>query len=148
MRQTLLLLLLLLGTLQAKEYKAVFDCSSDNARYITGRIMLVEKTIDMIEKRGDKATVAITLHGGCVPMASRAYDEIIYDEDMPYIRKAQEVITRLATTRGVEIVACAMSLDANALEQEDILPFVRISENSFIDTVGYQNLGYAVMTFK
>lgn len=148
MKQTLLLLLTLFGTLHAQEYKAVFDCSSDDARYISGRMMLVEKTIEMIEKRGDKATVAITLHGGCVPMASRAYDEIIYDEDMPYIKKAQEVITRLAKKKSVEIVACAMSLDANALEQEDVLPFVRISENSFIDTIGYQNRGYGLMTFK
>ncbi len=85
MKQTLLLLLTLFGVLHAQEYKAVFDCSSDDARYISGRMMLVEKTIEMIEKRGDKATVAITLHGGCVPMASRAFDEIIYDEDMPYI---------------------------------------------------------------
>lgn len=148
MKQTLLLLLTLFGALHAQEYKVVFDCSSDDARYISGRMMLVEKTIEMIEKRGDKATVAITLHGGCVPMASRAFDEIIYDEDMPYIQNAQNVITRLAKKKSVEIVACAMSLDANALEQEEVLPFVRISENSFIDTIGYQNHGYAVMTFK
>lgn len=148
MKQTLLLILTLFGTIQAQEYKAVFDCSSDDARYISGRMILVEKTIGMIEQRGDKATVAITLHGGCVPMASRAYDEIIYDEDMPYIKNAQNIITRLAKKKGVEIVACAMSLDANGLEQQEVLPFVRISENSFIDTIAYQNRGYAVMTFK
>ncbi len=148
MKQTLLILLILFGTLQAQEYKAVFDCSSDNARYVSGRMMLVEKTIEMIEKRGDNATVAITLHGGCVPMVSRAFDEIIFDEDMPYIQNAQNIITRLAKKKGVEIVACAMSLDANALEQQEVLPFVRISENSFIDTITYQNRGYAVMTFK
>jgi intracellular sulfur oxidation DsrE/DsrF family protein len=148
MKQTLLLLLTLFSTIQAQEYKAVFDCSSDDARYISGRMMLVEKTIEMIEKRGDKATVAITLHGGCVPMVSRLFDEVIYDEDMPYIQSAQNVITRLAAKKGVEIVACAMSLDANALEQKEVLPFVRISENSFIDTIGYQNRGYGLMTFK
>jgi intracellular sulfur oxidation DsrE/DsrF family protein len=148
MKHILLLLLALFGTIEAQEYKAVFDCSSDDARYISGRMILVEKTINMIEKRGDKAKVAITLHGGCVPMASRVYDEIIVDEDMPYIQNAQNIITRLAKKKGVEIVACAMSLDANGLEQQEVLPFVRISENSFIDTIAYQNRGYAVMTFK
>jgi len=67
---------------------------------------------------------------------------------MPYVKRAQETITRLAKEKGVEIVACAMSLDANALEQKDVLPFIRISEDSFIDTIAYQNSGYAVMTFK
>jgi len=41
-----------------------------------------------------------------------------------------------------------MSLENNGLEQADVLPFVRISPNSFIDTIGYQNNGYALMTFK
>lgn len=148
MKRTILLLTLLSALLQANEYKSVFDCSSDDPRYISGRMMLIEKTIDLIEKRGDKATFAITVHGGCIPIVSRAFDEIVYDEDMPYIQSAQETITRLAKRKGVEIVACAMSLDANALDQKDVLPFVRISEDSFIDTIAYQNNGYAVMTFK
>jgi intracellular sulfur oxidation DsrE/DsrF family protein len=148
MKRKLLLLSILVGLLQAQEYKSVFDCSSDDPRYISGRMMLIEKTMELIEKRGDKATFAITVHGGCIPMVSRAFDEIVYDEDMPYVKRAQETITRLAKRKGVEIVACAMSLDANALEQKDVLPFIRISEDSFIDTIAYQNSGYAVMTFK
>lgn len=140
--------LILLGTVQAQEYKSVFDCSSDDARFILGRMNLIEKTIMMIEEQGDKAKFALTLHGGCVPMASKAYDEVIYDEDQPYIQKAQETITRLSKRKDFEIVACAMSLENNGLEQKDVLPFVRISPNSFIDTIGYQNKGYALMMFK
>ena len=41
-----------------------------------------------------------------------------------------------------------MSLNANGIDQKDVLPFVDISENSFIDTMGYQNHGYAIMTFQ
>ncbi len=144
----IMILFMFLGTLQAQEYKAVFDCSSDDARFILGRMNLIEKTILMIEQKGDKTKFSLTLHGGCVPMVSKEYTEVIYDEDQPYIQKAQETITRLSSRKDFEIVVCAMSLENNGLEQKDVLPFVRISPNSFIDTIGYQNDGYALMTFK
>lgn len=142
------ILLVFLNTLQAQEYKTVFDCSSDNARYIMTRMNLIEKTMNMIEKRGDTATFAITLHGGCVPIISKEFADITSQEDIPYIQKAQESITRLSKEKNVKIIACAMSLNANGIDQKDVLPFVHISENSFIDTMGYQNHGYAIMTFQ
>ena len=149
MRAVLLLLFTLLTVAQAEEYKAVFDCSSNKASYIASRMMLVERTMSMIEKRGNKPVFAITLHGGCVPIVSKNYDEIFMDEeDMLSIQRAQESIIRLSKKKGVEITACAIALNANAIAQEDVLPFVHISENSFIDTIAYQNCGYALMTFK
>lgn len=136
------------AVLNAQEYKAVFDCSSDDARYIHSRISLVEKTLQLIEEQGGKATFAITVHGGCFPIVSRNYDEFVANEDILYIQKAQEAMKRLSEEKNVEIVACAMSLKANDVDTREVLPFIRLSKDSFIDTIGYQNKGYAVMTFK
>ena len=140
--------LLICGALQAKEYKAVFDCSSSDASYIKSRMWLVGKTLDMIEKQGDKADFVITLHGGCVAMISNVYDEIVDEEDEEAIKTAQESLIRLVKEKKVKVIVCAMSLAANTLERKEVLPFVTISENSFIDTISYQNRGYALMTFK
>lgn len=148
MRKYIFLISILLSFTQAQEYKSVFDCSSNNARFVMTRMSLIEKTMNMIEKRGDKAKFAITLHGGCVPMVSSAYGEIVPDEDMPYIKRAQESIRRLSKDKKVKIIVCAMSLNANAIENKEVLLFIHISENSFIDTIGLQNKGYALMTFK
>ena len=148
MIKTIAFLLVLISFIQAQEYKAVFDCSSNDTRFIMSRMNLVEKTINMIEKNGDKVKFALTLHGGCVPMVSKKYAEIIDDTEIIYIKKAQESLIRLSKKENIEIVACAMSLDSNGLEQEDVLSFVRISKNSFIDTIHYQNNAYAIMTFK
>ena len=41
-----------------------------------------------------------------------------------------------------------MSLNANTIEKADVVQDVKISKNSFIDTIAYQNDGYALMTFK
>ncbi|MDA3909299.1 MAG: DsrE family protein [Sulfurimonas sp.] len=148
MKYLFILFFILFGTLDAKEYKAVFDCSSGDARYIKTRMWLIGQTMTMIEKRGDKATFAITLHGSCVPMVSKTYEDIVDDTDMPDIQKAQDYLIHLAKKRDVKVVACAMSLKSKAIEKEDVLDFVKISPNSFIDTIGYQNDGYALMTFK
>ena len=147
MRNIFLLLFVFSLTLGAKEYKAVFDCSSGDARYVKSRMWLINKTIDMIEQNGDTANFVITLHGSCVPMVSKVYDEIVADEDMKNIEQAQKYLTDLVKRRGVKVTACAMSLASNTIEQVDVLEFVYISENSFIDTIGFQNDGYALMTF-
>ena len=148
MKYIFILFFVLFATLQAKEYKAVFDCSSGDAHYINTRMWLVDKTMSMIEKRGDKVDFVITLHGACVPMVSKTYEDIVDDNDMPNIQKAQDYLTNLVKKRGVKVIACAMSLKSNTIEKEDVLDFVQISANSFIDTIVYQNDGYALMTFK
>ncbi|MCW8896301.1 MAG: DsrE family protein [Sulfurimonas sp.] len=149
MKYMLLMLLVLSGVTQAKEYKAVFDCSSKNSGYVASRMFLIERTIDMIEKNGDSAKFVLTIHGSCAPIVSRNFDEVITDDsDLDNIQKAQTQLARLANKKDVEVVVCAMSLNANTIEEEDVLPFVKISKNSFIETIGYQNDGYALMTFK
>jgi intracellular sulfur oxidation DsrE/DsrF family protein len=148
MYKILLMLVTLAVVSQAAEYKAVFDCSSSDSNYIKSRMWLVGKTIDMIEKRGDTATVALTLHGGCVQMVAQDYEMITPDEDIKNIEKAQNYLISLSKRKNVKIIACAMSLSASAIEKSDVIPFVEVSPNSFIDTIGYQNDGYALMTFK
>ena len=144
----LVILIVSLSAVKAEEYKAVFDCSSSDASYIKSRMWLVGKTLDMIEKKGDTTNFVITLHGGCVAMASNVYDEIVDEDDEAIIKKAQESLMRLAKEKGVKVIVCAMSLSANTIERKEVLPFVTISDNSFIDTIHYQNMGYALMTFK
>ena len=137
-----------MSILHAQEYKVVYDCSSSNASYIKKRMWLVGKTIDMVKEQGDTSQVVLTLHGGCVPMVSKLYHEIVPDEDMKNIKEAQEYLTSLSKRKNVKIIACAMSLNANGIDTKEVLPFIHIVKNSFIDTIHYQNLGYALMTFK
>ncbi|EDZ62897.1 hypothetical protein SMGD1_1262 [Sulfurimonas gotlandica GD1] len=148
MKNIFILFFVLFSSLQAKEYKAVFDCSSGNAHYIKTRMWLIDKTMSMIEERGDKVNFAITLHGSCVPMISKEFDFIVPDKDLEDTQKAHDYLKDLATKRGVKVIVCAMSLASNAIARKDVVDFVDISPNSFIDTIGLQNDGYALMTFK
>ncbi len=148
MKFLLLILLTLTSVIQAKEYKAIFDCSSKNAGYVTSRMFLIERTMDMMVEDGNSVDFILTIHGGCAPIVSVNFDEVIEDDDVELIAKAQKQLKRLATKKNVKVIVCAMSLNANTIETEDVLPFVKISKNSFIETIRYQNDGYALMTFK
>ena len=143
-----LLSILFLTVAQAENSKVIYDCSSSDTNYIKTRMWLVGKTIDMMQEEGDTTDVVLTLHGGCVAMVSKDYEMIVPDEDLKNIKKAQEYLISLSQRKNVKIITCAMSLNSNAIDKDEVLPFVKISKNSFIDTIKYQNRGYALMTFK
>ena len=144
----ILILLTLFSFAQAKEYKAIFDCSSKNVGYITSRMFLIERTMDMIEKNGNSVKFAITIHGSCAAITSVNFDEIVEDNEVELMQKAQSQLKKLAIQKNVKVTVCAMSLNANNIETDDVVEFVNISANSYIDTIGYQNDGYALMAFK
>ncbi len=144
----LLFNVVLMSVVQAREYKVVYNCSARDAGYIQSRMWLIGKTMDMVKEQGDVSKVILTLHGGCVAMVSKDYDMLVADEDVAKIKKAQEYLKSLSKRKNVKIIVCAMSLRANRIEEEDVLPFIDVSKNSFLDTIKYQNDGYALMTFK
>lgn len=148
MKYTVLLFLALTSVLSAQQYKAVFNCNSNDMQYVASRMVLVERTMDMIQKNGDTTKFAMTIHGGCAPIVSKNYDEIVLNEkDLASIDLSQKQLVKLAK-KGVEIVVCAMSLNANTIDENDVIPSVKISPNSFIETISYQNNGYALMVFE
>lgn len=149
MKYLFIVLIALASITQAKEYKAIFDCSSKNAAYVNSRMFLIERTINMIEEDGNSVDFVLTIHGGCAPIVSKNVDEVIRDDnDLQIIEKAQIQLKKLAVKKNVKVIVCAMSLNANTIDTDDVFPFVKISKNSFIETIGYQNDGYALMTFK
>ena len=144
----LLMLLFFVSVLSAKEYKVIYDCSSSEASYIKSRMWLIGKTIDMTRENGDSSKVVLTLHGDCVSMVSEDYDMLVPDEDVKDIEQAQEYLISLSKRKNVKIIVCAMSLNRKTIQKKEVLPFINISKNSFLDTIKYQNEGYAIMTFK
>ena len=147
MRNILILITLFLTTLSAHEYKTVFDCNSNDMSYIASRMFLVERTMDMIESNGDSVNFAITLHGSCAKIVSKDYDMLVKDDEIQSVKLAQAQLIKL-DKKGVKIVVCAMSLNANAIDESSVISAAKISPNSFLETIKYQNDGYALMVFE
>ncbi len=148
MKRFFLLFIALATSALAQEYKAVFNCNAKDISYIASRMVLVERTLDMIEQKDDSAKFAITIHGSCAPIVSKNYDETYLDENSLKAAELSHKQLQKLAKRGVEITVCAMSLNANTIPKEDVLPSIKISPNSFLETISYQNNGYALMVFE
>ena len=148
MKQIVILILIFFGSLQAKEYKALFDCSSGDAYYLKTRMFLINKTVDMIEAKGDTTDFVMTMHGDCAVLASQNYEDVVEDNDLPDIGQAQEYLKAMIKEKRLKVVTCEMSLKRNAIDKKEVLSSIDISPNSYIDAIAYQNDGYAIMTFK
>ena len=81
-------------------------------------------------------------------MVSKAFNDVVDDKDIANTKEAQKWLIELAKRKNVKVIACSMSLQANDIDTDDVLPFVTISDNSFVETIKYQNAGYALMTFQ
>ena len=148
MKYLLILVFVFFESLQAREYKALFDCSSGDAYYLKTRMFLINKTVDMIEAKGDTTDFVMTLHGDCAVLISKNYEDVVADNDLPDIGQAQEYLKVIIKKKKLKAITCEMSLKRNAIEKNEVLDSVEISENSYIDAITYQNDGFAIMTFK
>ena len=148
MKYLLILVFVFFESLQAREYKALFDCSSGDAYYLKTRMFLINKTVDMIEAKGDTTDFVMTLHGDCAVLISKNYEDVVADNDLPDIGQAQEYLKVIIKKKKLKAITCEMSLKRNAIEKNEVLDYVEISENSYIDAITYQNDGFAIMTFK
>ena len=142
------LLFILLVTLHAKEYKVVFDCSSGDIGYLKSRMWLIGKTADMFKQDGDTLKAVLTMHGECAKLASEDVEIYVKESEKRKALAAQEYLQELIESKKVKAFVCAMSLEANGIDAESILPHIKISKNSYMETIKYQNEGYAIMTFK
>jgi len=147
MKNIFVLISLFLTVASAHEYKSVFNCNAKDMSYIASRMVLIERTMDMIQKNGDTADFALTIHGSCAKIVSKDYDLIVKDDELKSAELAQSQLIKL-DKKGVKIVVCAMSLNANAIDESSVISSVKISPNSFLDTIKYQNDGYALMVFE
>jgi intracellular sulfur oxidation DsrE/DsrF family protein len=102
----------------------------------------------MIKEQGDTVKAALTIHGGSTPLVTKSIEEHVAKEDVIHLKKAQEFIAKLANNKEVEITACQISLNRHQIEKKEVVDYVKISPNSFIETIAYQNDGYALMTLK
>jgi intracellular sulfur oxidation DsrE/DsrF family protein len=143
-----ILLIAFFTLLYSKEYKVVFDCSTSDVSYLKSRMWLIGKTIDTIEADSNRVKVLLTMHGKCSIVASKEFDMYVEDSEVEAMSKAQKHLKKLLKRPNFKAVVCAMSLSSNGIEQSSVISGVKISKNSFLDTIEAQNNGYAIMTFK
>jgi intracellular sulfur oxidation DsrE/DsrF family protein len=147
MKKVMVLLAFVAASLTADVYKAVYDLSSGDMRYMLNRIMLIEKTAKMIKAKGDEADFVVTIHSGATPMLAKLPDMYADEEDVPVVYNIHGKLENLIQEYGVRVLGCDLATTAYGMEKDEILPFIETTPNSIIDLIGLENKGYTVVFF-
>lgn len=143
----LFLVLLFFSFSFSQEYKAVFDCESNNARFVLGRLFLIERTIKNFKEDNLKYKFEITIHGGCVLFLRKDLSKFS-PRKRHQIEDLQNQLEILKELYNVQIKACNIALNRYGLKKKDIIDFVDIVKNSWQEIIILQNKGYALVPFE
>jgi len=147
MKKLMLFLILSFSISFAKQYKAVFDCSSSNERFILSRLFLIQKTAENFKEDNLNYKFEITMHGGCVLFLKKKLSDFPKKKRL-IIQDIQNQLEILKELYGIEIKACNIALSRFNLSKKDILDFVDIVKNSWQEIIILQNNGYALVPFE
>jgi len=130
----------------AQEYKAVFDCSSADERFVLNRLFLIERTAKDFKEDSLKFRFVITLHSGCVLFLKKNLFTFPPKKRI-IIQDIQNQLEILNEFYDIQIKVCNIALNRYKLRKKDIVDFVDIVKNSWQEIIILQNKGYALIDF-
>jgi intracellular sulfur oxidation DsrE/DsrF family protein len=147
MKKFVMIFMLIAGVLYAEPYKAVLDCTSSDARYMLSRMMLMNKTAQMVKEAGEKPEFILVFRGGATPMMAKRPDDYIDDKDLPVMKNFRKELKKLVEMHHAKVLGCEIAMEKFDLKKEEVLPFIETTPNSFLDLISLQNRGYALIGF-
>lgn len=134
MKKLLIITLLTLASLQAKEYKVVFDLTTSSAASVENRVLHNIKGLQhYYAKTGDTLKAAVVISGG-------AYTFFENDSSI------KDIAVDISKVAKVEV--CSVGMKKRDIKKSDMLPFVIPAFNKTEALIRYQNEGYAYLPVK
>ncbi len=129
MKKLLFASLFTIATLQATEYKAVFDLTTFSSTTVENRVLHnINGLKHHYAKTGDTFKAAVIISGG-------AYE---YFENNSEIKDIAIDISKVA-----KVEVCSVGMRKRNIKKSDMLPFVISAFNKTEALIRYQNQGYA-----
>jgi intracellular sulfur oxidation DsrE/DsrF family protein len=120
--------------------KAVFDCASNDMKFVQSRMWLVEESAKEFEAQKTPYAFVVTIHSGCTQIV----DQSSNDET---IKKIQQRLKTLHERYHVRIEACEIAVERWGYEKEELLPFIETVPNSITRVIRLENSGYALVPY-
>ncbi len=134
MKKLLIITLLTLTSLHAKEYKVVFDLTTSSATSVENRVLHnINGLQHYYAKTGDTLKAAVVISGG-------AYTFFENDSSI------KDIAVDISKVAKVEV--CSVGMKKREIKKSDMLPFVIPAFNKTEALIRYQNEGYAYLPVK
>lgn len=134
MKKVILIFILIMSSLQAKELKAVYDCKIGDFKVIEYRLNSILNLVKRVEDENSTANFAIAIHSYCTPIVKEKKKFASIQEKLELLNLA-----------GVKIKLCSVAMSRFGYKQEDIFDFVEVVPTSSLEIIKLQNDGFAYM---
>jgi intracellular sulfur oxidation DsrE/DsrF family protein len=125
------------------EVKIVWDVTLGNEALYEDRLGLIQQTADVIRRKGMTPNFAIVMHGPATKFAARSLKGTKFEnEEIERLSIIQSIMSRMSE-ENVRFIQCQVPMCRNGISEDNVLPFIDISETIFFDLAMLQKEGYA-----
>lgn len=122
---------------------AVWDFTTGDARRFHDRASLMLHAARSFGAQGIAVDFVVLLHGAATKFGARSFDGTKFaDDDASQLGPIQTTLEEL-TRAGGRIEVCEIAMQRCDVARENIVPFMEIEENVFVNSIALQNRGYA-----
>ena len=126
-----------------KSGKGFFDINSGAPEYLPLYLSVIKETYTGLKAQGVKPDLVIAFRGKAVKLVSSARANLT-PEQKEALNQSDALIKELSGM-GVKFEVCAIATRLFGVENNSILPQVKLVGNTFISSIGYQSKGYALI---
>lgn len=123
--------------------KGLFDINLSDAQKLPLYLGVIKETYAGLKAQGVKPDFVVAFRGTAVKLVSSERANLSAEQKEALL-EADALIKELAKA-GVRFEACAVATRLFGVENENILPQVKVVGNTFISLIGYQSKGYALI---
>jgi intracellular sulfur oxidation DsrE/DsrF family protein len=123
--------------------KGVFDINLTDPLRLPLYLGVIEETLDGLKAQGVKPELVVAFRGMAVKLVSSQREGFDHEQQAA-LDESDELIKELAQA-GVRFEACAIATRLFGVENNSVLPQVKVVGNTFNSLIGYQAKGYALI---
>ncbi|MEK6671987.1 MAG: hypothetical protein AABY42_00735 [Nitrospirota bacterium] len=128
---------------KTKEVKVVWDMTIGNEAMFKDRLGLIQQTADVIRKNRMKPKFVIVIHGPATKFAARSLSGTRFEnEKLQNLSDIQKIILEM-NKDNTSFIQCQVPMIRNNVSEDNLLPFISVSETVFYDLAILQMEGYA-----
>lgn len=126
--------------------KGLFDVAVSDAKRLEFNLKVIQRTYDGLVQQGQTPELIVAFRGPTV--------RLINTETWSFTEEDQETLKRVSLLlstlkkQGVRFEACSVATGLFRVDNETILPEIKVVGNTFISLIGYQAQGFSLIPIK
>ncbi len=123
--------------------KTIFDINLDSAAKLKLYLEVIGMTYSDLTRQGIQPEIVIAFRGPSVRLIQKKTTSFSEDD-----RKALESSAQLITDlqdKGIVVEACSIATQLFGIDNQTLLPGIKVVGNTFVSLTGYQAQGYALI---